>query len=87
MCIGVVGVGGAIMNPRETIETFFAWGLGISSNNQAEACALLQGMGIAINSCIQSLILVGDSKAIISQMVLNTTPVNNLLASTLVRTK
>jgi ribonuclease HI len=47
----------------------FAWGLGIASNNLAEAYALMQGLRLAIEANIQSLIVVGDSKLIIGKMV------------------
>ena len=49
---GVVAAGGVIMSPGETIETSFAWGLGISSNNQVEAYALLQALRIPNDSRI-----------------------------------
>jgi hypothetical protein len=54
------------MNPRGTIETSYAWGLGISSNNQEKDYSLLQGLRIANDSRIQFLIVLGASKAIIS---------------------
>jgi hypothetical protein len=49
--------------------------------------ALLQELRIVNDSRIQPLIVVGDSKAIISQMVVNTTLVDNLLASVLAQAK
>ena len=40
----VRGVGGVILDPRgETVKTF-AWGLGHTTNNEAEWLALLQGL-------------------------------------------
>jgi ribonuclease HI len=81
--MGWQGVGGAIMSLGGTIESSFAWGLGISSNNTAEVYALLQGLRLAIESSIQSLIVVGDLKTIIGKMVSNATTLDNLLASVL----
>jgi hypothetical protein len=37
MVYGMVGSGGAIMSPRGTIKSSFAWGLGISTNNIAKS--------------------------------------------------
>lgn len=68
------------MTPKEQLKQLLH-GVLVSPNNQAEAYALLQGLRIANGSQIQSLIVVGDSKAVISQMILNTTPVDNILAS------
>jgi ribonuclease HI len=69
------------MDPRGTIETYFAWGLGVLSNNQAKAYALWQGLKIAKGSCAQSLVVVRDSKTIINHMVFNSVPFDNPLAS------
>jgi ribonuclease HI len=77
----VASAGAVIVSLEGTIEASFTWGLDISSINKAKSYALLQGLKNTINSCIQSLLVVGDSKVIISQMVMNITPVDNLLAS------
>lgn len=80
---GVAGAGwgrASSLTPKEQLKQLLH-GVLVSPNNQAEAYALLQGLRIANGSQIQSLIVVGDSKAVISQMILNTTPVDNILAS------
>jgi hypothetical protein len=48
---------------------------------------LLQGLILAIESSIQSLMAVGDSNAIIGKMVSNATPIDNLLALVLEQAK
>lgn len=75
------------MDPGETLELSFEWGLGISSNNTTEAYALLQGLRSVKESKIQSLIVVGDSKLIIGKMISNASIGNNLLDSVLDRAK
>jgi ribonuclease HI len=60
--------GGVIMDPGGTIETSFAWGLGVFSNNQAKAYALWKGLKISKGSCAQSLVVVRDSNTIINHM-------------------
>jgi ribonuclease HI len=65
----MVGVGGVILNPRGTSAYTYAWSLGISFNNQVEAYALLQGLNLAKNHHIPSLIVVEDSKVVIKHMV------------------
>jgi ribonuclease HI len=47
----------------------YAWGLGIASNNLMEAYALMQGLKLAIEANIHSLIIIGDSKLVIGKMV------------------
>jgi len=41
--IGVAGMGGILIDPKGKNELSYAWGLGIFSNNQTKAYALLQG--------------------------------------------
>jgi ribonuclease HI len=84
---GVAGVGGVITDPRETTETSFTQGLGVLSNNQAEAYALWQGLKIAKDSCARSLVVLGDSKTIINHMIFNSVPVDNPLASIIAQSK
>jgi hypothetical protein len=38
------GAGGDITSPGGTIELSFSWGLGIASNNTAEAYTLMRGL-------------------------------------------
>ena len=59
---------GVIMDPGGTIETSFAWGLGVFSNNQAKTYAFWKRMKISKGSCVQSLVLVRDSNTIINHM-------------------
>jgi ribonuclease HI len=47
----------------------YAWDLGIASNNVVEDYALMQGIQLAIEFNIQSLIVVGDSSLTIGKMV------------------
>lgn len=54
--------------PEGKRESFYAYGLEISSNNQAEAYALLQGFCLAMDAQVQSLTVVGDSSIIIQLM-------------------
>jgi ribonuclease HI len=81
------GGGGGIIDPRGTTEACFAWGLGITSNNKAEAYALWQGINIAKGIGMQSIKVIGDSRMIINHMVKKTFPGNNLLASILDRSR
>lgn len=79
-------VGGEVVIDLEgTTESTFAWILGNSSNNQAEAYALPQGLCIANDSRIKLLIVVGDSHAIINQMILKSSPADNNLTPILAR--
>jgi ribonuclease HI len=59
--------------------------LGISTNNQAEAYALLQGLLLAKESSIKSLIIIGDSSIIIKSMVMKSIPSDNKLALIIAR--
>ena len=60
--------GGFIMDPGGTIETSFAWVLGVFYNNQAKDYALWKGLKIYKGSCAQSLVVVRDSNTIINHM-------------------
>lgn len=60
---------GAIISPGGTKALTYAWGLGIASNNLAEAYALMQGLKLAIEANIRSLIVKGNSKLVIIKMV------------------
>jgi len=39
-----VGVGRVLLGPQGTLELSYVWGLDLTTNNQAEAYALLQGV-------------------------------------------
>ena len=47
------------------MESKFSWGLGIDTNNMAEALALWQGLRIARELGISNLIVIGDSRVVI----------------------
>jgi len=50
---GLVGRGGVLVSPTIHLELRFAWGLGIETNNRAEALALWQGINQAIIHNVQ----------------------------------
>lgn len=72
---------GIIMDPRDTSRTYCASGLGIVPNNMTELYALGQGFKVANGMCVQSLIVIGDSKTITSHMVHNSKLSDHTLAS------
>ena len=53
------------------MEFKFAWGLGIDTNNMAEALALWQGLRIAGELGISDLIIIGDSRVVIRALAEN----------------
>jgi len=65
---GAAGGGGILLNPDGTTLLRYHWGLGIESNNRAEALALWQGLTLALKRNIQSLTVFGDSRLIIQAM-------------------
>jgi ribonuclease HI len=50
----VESAGGIIIDPGGKTEATFAWGLGKSTNNRAEAYALFQGLRVAADLQIKS---------------------------------
>jgi len=68
---GVAGGGGILVGPNGLPGISFAWGLGIETNNKAEALALWQGLNQAIIHNIQDLVIIGDSWVIIQALVLH----------------
>ena len=64
---GLSGVGGVIFYPGGTNKRYFAWGLGRSTNNQAEWPALLKGLEIAITLEIQDLVVFDDLLLVIRE--------------------
>jgi len=66
---GVAGSGGVLLNPGGSQEMRFHWGLGIETNNRAEALALWQGLNLEINRNILSLSVFGDSRLIIQALL------------------
>jgi len=64
----VAGAKGIILDPKGKQALTYEWGLGIATNNQAEAYALLQKM-YSINAVrARTLIFIGDSIIIINLM-------------------
>ena len=55
------------------------WGLGIDTNNMAEALALWQGLTIAVELGISELIVIGDSRVIIHALAKNVLPTHMAL--------
>jgi ribonuclease HI/exonuclease III len=66
---GPSGGGGTIQDPNQGTVMQYAIGLGIDTNNRAEALALWQGLKLAIKLNIQDLTVIGDSRIIIQTMV------------------
>jgi ribonuclease HI len=64
----MAGVGGVIYDPKGKQESAYAWGLGIATNNQIEAYALLQGLSIIISLGIRELVVLGDSRIVIKSL-------------------
>ena len=61
----IVGAWGMIYYPRGMLETSFSWGLGQSTNNQAEILALLKAFHIAKETRHKDLQIFGDSEILI----------------------
>jgi ribonuclease HI len=64
------GGGGVLVSPNELLEIAYAWGLGIETNNRAEALELWQGLTQSINQNVQDLVILGDSRLIIQALIL-----------------
>lgn len=78
-------MGGILLDPELNLETSFAWGLGKATNNQAKSYALYQGILLAKEAKMKSLIAKGDSSISINLMVSKTTPSYNKLALIIAR--
>jgi len=65
---GQAGVGGVIKDQQGKILVTYEWGLGIMSNNKAEAYSLLLGTSILRRLGLQHPIIIGDSAIIIAAM-------------------
>lgn len=68
------------MNPTGFRIHSFTWGLGITSNIQAEALALFQGLKILKVLNIREANVIGDSQVIINTMVTHSKPMDLRLA-------
>jgi ribonuclease HI/exonuclease III len=67
---GQAGGGGIIEKPSAEVLMRYAIGLGIASNNLAEALALWQGLCHAQSIGIRDLVIIGDSRLLIQAIVL-----------------
>jgi ribonuclease HI len=78
-------VGGVLFGPGGHIESTFAWNLGTTINNQAEAYALICGLFIAKKKNVSSLTIVGDSCVIIRYLNSSSLPNDYCLCAILHR--
>lgn len=81
----IAGAGGVIRNTDGNIENKYVWGLGHSTNMQAEAMALLQGLKHLQDLGIEKAISLGDSQSLIQILVDNTSPRDFQLARVVAR--
>ena len=58
-------VGGSLLDPRGNIVVYYAWGLGIDSNNIVESYTLYEGLCIAKERSIAKTVVFGDSMMIV----------------------
>jgi ribonuclease HI len=84
---GEAGAGGVLFGPRGQRMITYSWNLGTTTNNSAEAYALLKGTQIAKERQINKLIIIGDSKTIIRYFVKSTNPKNSMLKRIIDRTR
>jgi ribonuclease HI len=63
-----VGGGGILLGRSGMLEVSYSWGLGLDSNNMAEALTLWQGLRLAVARNIQNLVVFGDSRVIIQAL-------------------
>ena len=59
---------GLLISPERTTETFFSWGLGIMSNNQAESYSLLKACQLEKEVGFKSIQVVGDLELLIKRL-------------------
>lgn len=57
-------MGGVIINLEEKTKVNYAWGLGVTFNNQAKVVSLWEGLKNCLDKGVNSLSIVGDSKVI-----------------------
>jgi hypothetical protein len=68
--------GGLLLDPLGMLVVTYSWGLGIETNNMAEALALWQGLRLSASKIIQKLVVFGDSRVIIQSMKTRRRPKN-----------
>ena len=73
---GPSGGGGVILTPSGSIQSSFAWGLGVETNNFAEFYALWQGLRQALSLKIRNISIFGDSRLVIQAMRSKSRPPN-----------
>jgi hypothetical protein len=66
---GQAGCGGIIIDPSGNTHSVYAWGIGHSTNNQAEFLGLWQGLHQALQLGIQEIRIFGDSKQILEAII------------------
>jgi hypothetical protein len=66
---GKAGGGGGLFDPKGNLIWKFSWGLGVETNNVAEALALWKGLNQASHLGITYLTVVGDSRLIIQVVI------------------
>jgi len=66
---GVTGAGGVFISPGGKVDLKYSWGLGIKTNNEAEAFALLKGCHLMIERGFHLLNVFGDSTSIIKGLI------------------
>jgi len=62
-----VGGYGVLIDPDENKEIKYAWGLEVSTSNEAEFLALFQGLRLTREREIKKLVIIGDSLLVIQQ--------------------
>jgi ribonuclease HI len=81
----VAGAGGVLYSLGGIQRIAYSWSLGLATNNQAEAYALLQGLRLAKQEEITSLSILGDSKGILSHLRKHTIPEDMKLKNIFIR--
>lgn len=76
-----------LTSPRGNVEVTYSWGLGIKSNNEAEALALLKGFQMVTERKLQEVDIFGDSTTIIRGFLSNQRMKNAKLESITQRIK
>jgi ribonuclease HI len=75
----IFGAGGVIFYPGGNLIILYAWGLGEMKNNQDEAYALYQGLILEKDQGYQYMVIMGDSKSIISLIRIGNLPSSSIL--------
>jgi hypothetical protein len=66
--LGAAEGGGIISKKDGTSILWFAWGLGVASNNREESLSLWQGLNQALLLNIRDMVVLGDSRVIIQAL-------------------